>query len=65
MADEKQYISRIKLANGTTAEIKDQEARVAIENIFAILTKTIVFNCGNATVDTDIDEIIFDCNEVE
>ena len=65
MANEKQYISRIKLANGTTADIKDQEARESIETIFAILAKTIVFDCGTAATDAITDEIILDCNEVE
>ena len=48
MADEKQYISRIKLADGTTAEIKDQEARLALENIFV---DTIIFDCGTSEDD--------------
>ena len=45
MTDDKQYISRIKLADGTTADIKDQEARLALESLFA---ETIIFDCGTA-----------------
>ena len=50
MATEKHYISRIKLADGTTAELKDQEARLTLENIFA---DTIIFDCGTAEDDTN------------
>ena len=45
MAEEKQYISRIKLADGTTAEVKDPEARKILDNLF---TDMIVFDCGGA-----------------
>ena len=45
MAEEKQYISRIKLADGTTAEVKDQEARKILDSLF---TDTLVFDCGGA-----------------
>lgn len=51
MADEKQYISRIKLADGSTAEIKDQEARLALENLFV---ETIIFDCGTAEDNTEV-----------
>ena len=51
MADEKQYISRIKLADGTTATIKDQEARTVLENLFI---DTIIFDCGSAEDDTTV-----------
>lgn len=33
MAEEKKYLSRIQLTNGTTVEIKDQEAREALDNL--------------------------------
>ena len=33
MADEKQYISRIRLSDGTTVDIKDQEARLELESL--------------------------------
>ena len=33
MADEKQYLSRIRLIDGTTVDIKDQEARTELENL--------------------------------
>jgi hypothetical protein len=34
MADEKQYLSRIRLTDGTTVDIKDQEARSELESLF-------------------------------
>ena len=34
MADEKQYLSRIRLIDGTTVDIKDQEARSELESLF-------------------------------
>lgn len=34
MADEKQYLSRIRLIDGTTVDIKDQEARLELESLF-------------------------------
>ena len=37
MADEKQYLSRIRLIDGTTVDIKDQEARLELNSIFARL----------------------------
>ena len=43
MADEKQYISRIRLADGTTVDIKDQEARSELDSL---LQDTIVLDCG-------------------
>jgi hypothetical protein len=33
MADEKQYLSRIRLIDGTTVDIKDQEARTELERL--------------------------------
>jgi hypothetical protein len=35
MADEKQYLSRIKLTDGTTVDIKDREARSELEGLLA------------------------------
>ena len=35
MADEKQYLSRIRLTDGTTVDIKDQEARSKLESLLA------------------------------
>ena len=35
MADEKQYLSRIRLIDGTTVDIKDQEARLELDSLFA------------------------------
>jgi hypothetical protein len=46
MNEEKQYISRVKLVDGTTAEIKDQEARLTLDSLF---TDVIILNCGTAT----------------
>ena len=46
MNEEKQYISRVKLVDGTTANIKDQEARLTLDSLF---TDVIILDCGNAT----------------
>jgi hypothetical protein len=35
MADEKQYLSRIRLTDGTTVDIKDQEARSTLDSLLA------------------------------
>ena len=53
MADEKQYISRIKLVNGTTMDIKDQEARSVLDSLF---TDTFILDCGTYTDDTGVTE---------
>ena len=42
---EKNYISRIKLADGSIVEIKDPEARELLEEI---LSTEILINCGTA-----------------
>ena len=34
MADEKQYLSRVRLTDGTTVDIKDQEARSILDSLF-------------------------------
>lgn len=46
MNEEKQYISRVKLVDGTTVEIKDQEARSTLDSLF---TDTIILDCGTAS----------------
>jgi hypothetical protein len=51
VAEEKHYISRIKLADGSTAEVKDQEARLTLESLF---TDTIILYCG--TADTVVEQ---------
>ena len=58
MADEKQYLSRIRLIDGTTVNIKDQEARLELDSIFARLAalEKIIYN------DTPISE--FDVAEI-
>ena len=53
MADEKQYISRVKLVNGTTVNVKDQEARSILDSLF---TDTIILDCGTYTDDTGVTE---------
>lgn len=50
MAEKKQYISRIKLADGTTAEVKDQEARIVLDSLF---TDIIILDCGGVPADDD------------
>jgi ferredoxin len=49
MAEEKQYISRVKLTDGTTVELKDAEARLLLEMLFA---DTIILDCGTYLDDT-------------
>ena len=51
MADEKQYLSRIRLIDGTTVDIKDQEARLELDSLF---TDTIILDCGTYTDDTGV-----------
>ena len=46
MNEEKQYISRVKLVDGTTVDIKDQEARSTLDSLFS---DTIILNCGTST----------------
>ena len=46
MADEKKYLSRVRLIDGTTVDIKDQEARDIIESLFI---DTIILDCGTYT----------------
>lgn len=51
MADEKKYLSRVRLMDGTTVEIKDQEARSVLDSLFA---DTIILDCGTYTDDTGV-----------
>ena len=51
MADEKSYISRIRLIDGTTVEVKDQEARSIIDSLFS---DTIILDCGEYLDDTEV-----------
>jgi hypothetical protein len=53
MDEQKKYISRVKLVDGTTAEIKDQEARSTLDSLF---TDIIILNCGTATDSDDTTE---------
>jgi len=53
MSEKKQYISRIKLVDGTTAEVKDSEARMLLDNLFI---DTIILDCGGAPVDSNKDD---------
>ena len=57
MSEKKQYISRIKLADGTTAEVKDQEARIILDSLF---TDTIIFDCGGAPIGTTSVDVLTD-----
>ena len=52
MADEK-YISRVQLTDGTVYAIKDNEARVALEEL---LETVVIFDCGTST--TNIDNVV-------
>lgn len=51
MADDKQYLSRVRLIDGTTVDIKDQEARSILDSLF---TDTIILDCGTYIDDVDI-----------
>lgn len=51
MADEKQYLSRVRLIDGTTVDIKDQEARSILDSLFS---DTIILDCGTYTDDTGV-----------
>jgi hypothetical protein len=53
MADEKRYLSRVRLMDGTTVDIKDQEARSTLDSLF---TDTIILDCGTYTDDTGVVE---------
>ena len=53
MADEKQYISRVRVMDGSTMDIKDQEARTLLNSLFA---DTIILDCGTYTDDTGVTE---------
>ena len=51
MADEKQYVSRVRLMDGTTVNVKDQEARSILDSLFV---DTIILDCGTYNDDDDI-----------
>ena len=52
MADEKQYLSRVRLIDGTTVDIKDEEARLILDSLF---NTTFIIDCGTSEEDdTDI-----------
>jgi hypothetical protein len=51
MADETQYLSRVRLIDGTTVNIKDREARSILDSLF---TDTIILDCGTYTDDTGV-----------
>jgi hypothetical protein len=53
VADEKHYLSRVRLTDGTTVDIKDQEARSILDSLF---TDTIILDCGTYTDDTGVVE---------
>ena len=50
MANEKQYLSRVRLIDGTTVDVKDQEARSILDSLF---TDTIILDCGTYIDETD------------
>jgi hypothetical protein len=53
VADEKHYLSRVRLTDGTTVDIKDQEARSILDSL---LIDTIILDCGTYTDDTGVVE---------
>ena len=48
--DEKQYISSIKLADGTIYEVKDSEARELLNSLFG---EELIINCGGVPEDAE------------
>ena len=52
MAEEKRYISSVKLEEGSIYHIKDTEAREALDNLF---NGILLLDCGTST--TNIDEV--------
>ena len=50
MAEEKKYISGVKLGDGEVYHIKDAEAREALSNL---LENVLLLDCGTSTVNVD------------
>lgn len=50
MAEEKKYISSVRLVDNSVYEIKDTEARIAIDTLF---DDVIIFDCGTSTINVD------------
>ena len=46
--DEKQYVSSVKLVDGSVYNIKDAEARLILEHLFS---DEIIIDCGGAPID--------------
>ena len=47
--DEKQYISSVKMADGSVYNIKDAEVREMLESLFS---DEFIIDCGGAPIDT-------------
>ena len=52
MAEEKKYISSVKLGEGSIYQIKDTEARAALDNLF---NDILLLDCGTST--TNIEDV--------
>ena len=53
MAEEKKYISSVKLGEGSIYQIKDTEARAALDSL---LNGMLLLDCGTST--TNIEEVL-------
>lgn len=53
MAEEKRYISSVKLEGDSIYHIKDTEARAALDSLFSGM---LLLDCGTST--TNIDEVL-------
>lgn len=58
--DEKQYISSVKMANGSVYSLKDAEVRQVLSSLF---NDELVIDCGGTPIDIS-NETIIDCGGV-
>lgn len=49
--DEKQYISSVKMADGSVYNIKDAEVRERLESLFS---DEFIIDCGGAPIDENV-----------
>ena len=56
----KQYISSVKMTNGSVYNLKDVEARQTLNSLF---DDELVIDCGGASIDL-INETVIDCGGV-
>lgn len=58
--DEKQYISSVKLPDGSVYALKDVETRDILNSIF---NDELIIDCGSTSVNFD-DETVIDCGGI-